>query len=97
MRLRPRPAVADTTSDDAVVDQEHHEQHAAMSYVIKPSTLLRIKTEPTVEPPVLVASLVAKAGHGAGASSDSVVISAEEEGFEPTVPLRVRRFSKPVP
>jgi hypothetical protein len=22
---------------------------------------------------------------------------AEEEGFEPTVPLRVRRFSKPVP
>jgi len=25
------------------------------------------------------------------------MISAEEEGFEPTVPLRVRRFSKPVP
>jgi hypothetical protein len=28
---------------------------------------------------------------------DSILFWAEEEGFEPTVPLRVRRFSKPVP
>lgn len=88
--------MADSVSDGAVVDQEHDEQHDDVSYAIKPSTPLRIKTEPTVEPPVLVASLVAKAGYGAGASSDSSMISAEEEGFEPTVPLRVRRFSNSV-
>ena len=50
-----------------------------------------------IDPPSLVSVLVSSSGHGAGPSSDSVVISAEEEGFEPTVPLRVRRFSKPVP
>lgn len=59
--------MADSVSDGAVVDQEHHEQHAAVSYAIKPSTSLRIKTEPTVEPPVLVASSVVKAGYGAPA------------------------------
>jgi integrase len=55
------------------------------------------ETEPTPEPTVLVPLLVSASEHGAGASSLSLMISAEEEGFEPTVPLRVRRFSKPVP
>ena len=44
----------------------------------------------------MVTNMVASAGYGAGVSSDSVTISAEEEGFEPTVPLRVRRFSNSV-
>jgi hypothetical protein len=52
-----------------------------------------IKDTRAVEPAVLVSG----AGSLASVSSDWVVISAEEEGFEPTVPLRVRRFSKPVP
>lgn len=44
--------VTNTTSDDAVLDQERDEQHDAVSYAIKPRTPLQIKTEPTVEPPV---------------------------------------------
>jgi len=53
--------------------------------------------EPLPNPEVLVASLVTESGPLSGGCSTSVMISAEEEGFEPTVPLRVRRFSKPVP
>jgi hypothetical protein len=90
-------ASPDTTSNDDGGDHGRDEQDGSVSYVIKSRALPQIETEPTREPTALVSVLVSTAGYGAGASSDSVVISAEEEGFEPTVPLRVRRFSKPVP
>lgn len=45
----------------------------------------------------LVATLVARPQPGSGTSSVSLMISAEEEGVEPPVPFRVRRFSKPLP
>ena len=51
------------------------------------------RIEPISNPQVLVPQAIP----WSGGSSHSLMISAEEEGFEPTVPLRVRRFSKPVP
>jgi len=39
-----------STSEGAVVDQERDEQHDDVTYAIKPSTPLRIKAEPTVNP-----------------------------------------------
>jgi hypothetical protein len=45
----------------------------------------------------LVADLVTEKMHASGASPVSPMISAEEKGFEPLEPLRVRRFSKPLP
>jgi integrase len=52
---------------------------------------------PVPETGGLVPVLVTGTLHASGGSSLSLMISAEEEGFEPTEPLRVRRFSKPVP
>lgn len=72
-------ASPNTTSDDAVAAHEHDERSTDASYEIKSRTTPPIETEPTREPTVLVSSLVSGSGHGAGASSDSLMISAEEE------------------
>jgi integrase len=53
--------------------------------------------EPLSNPSDLVPVLVRTPANGPGAISNSLMISAEEEGFEPTVAFRLRRFSKPVP
>ncbi len=51
-----------------------------------------------MEGPLTAANLAAAPGPADHRNQvDSSLESAEEEGFEPTVPLRVRRFSKPVP
>jgi hypothetical protein len=39
----------------------------------------------------------ALSGAQRGGAADSSMIAAEEKGFEPLVPLRERRFSKPLP
>jgi integrase len=85
------------TDGGAAGEQQLHDECSTALYAIKSRTTPTIETEPPIEPPSLVSVLVSSSGHGADASSDSLMISAEEEGFEPTVPLRVRRFSKPVP
>jgi hypothetical protein len=42
-------------------------------------------------------TLAKSAGRSAGPESASLLKLAEEKGFEPLVPLRARRFSKPLP
>lgn len=48
-------------------------------------------------PSVLVPALVPCNLHASGASSVSLMITAEEKGFEPSDSLHRRRFSKPLP
>lgn len=47
--------------------------------------------------PRLVTDLVTRNMHASGAQSVSVMITAEEKGFEPLVESPLRRFSKPLP
>ena len=48
-------------------------------------------------PSVLVPVLVPCNLHASGAQSVSLMITAEEKGFEPSDSLHRRRFSKPLP
>ncbi len=58
----------------------------------------RKASKPTsANPHVLVPVLVSGKLHASGASSVSLMITAEEKGFEPSDSLHRRRFSKPLP